>query len=91
VNAASPVGRVVVTVARDQGTVLIGVEDTGTGIDPAIASRLFEPLVTTRPKGIGLGLALVKRIVERHGGTVETKRGRTLGGAKFLVRLEEIT
>ena len=91
VNAASPVGRVVVTVARDQGTVVIGVEDTGTGIAPAIASRLFEPLVTTRPNGIGLGLALVKRIVERHGGTVETKRGRTLGGAKFLVRLQEIT
>ena len=91
VNAASPVGRVVVSVAREDGAVVIGVEDTGTGIDPSIASRLFEPLVTTRPKGIGLGLALVKRIVERHGGTVETARGSTLGGARFVVRLQEIT
>lgn len=89
VSAASPVGRVVVTVARDEGSVVIGVEDTGTGIDPSIASRLFEPLVTTRAKGIGLGLALVKRIVERHGGTVETAPGKTLGGARFVVRLQE--
>jgi two-component system, NtrC family, sensor histidine kinase HydH len=88
VLAASPSGRVVVDVTSQASTVVIGVEDTGPGIDPAIASRLFEPLVTTRPKGIGLGLALVKRIVERHGGTVETVRG-TLGGARFVVRLEE--
>ena len=88
VHAASPAGRVVVDVARESGVVVISVEDTGPGIDPSIASRLFEPLVTTRPKGIGLGLALVKRIVERHGGTVETARG-TLGGARFVARLEE--
>ncbi len=91
VSAASPAGRVVVTVAHEEGFVVIGVEDTGTGIDPSIASRLFEPLVTTRAKGIGLGLALVKRIVERHGGTVETAPGRTLGGARFVVRLQEVS
>lgn len=91
VSAASPTGRVMVTVARDEGMVVVGVEDSGTGIDPSIASRLFEPLVTTRAKGIGLGLALVKRIVERHQGTVETAPGKTLGGARFVVRLREVT
>ena len=40
--------------------------DSGEGIDRAIRARLFEPLVTTKAKGIGLGLALVKRIVERE-------------------------
>ena len=88
VHATMPSGRVVVTVTSEAGTAVIDVEDTGPGIDPSIASRLFEPLVSTRPRGIGLGLALVKRIVERHGGTVETARG-SLGGARFVVRLEK--
>jgi len=65
--------------------VAIGVSDEGPGVDPSVRARLFEPLVTTRQKGIGLGLALVKRIVERHGGTLAYEpRGK---GARFVVRL----
>jgi hypothetical protein len=64
---------------------LLGLQDSGPGVDPAVRARLFEPLVTTRQKGVGLGLALVKRIVERHGGTVAYEpRGP---GARFVVRL----
>lgn len=90
IHAASPQGRVVVTLTKVGPTVDIVVEDSGPGIDPSVVGRLFEPLVTTKPKGIGLGLALVKRIVDRHGGMIEATRGE-LGGARFTVRLQEAT
>jgi two-component system sensor histidine kinase HydH len=70
----------------DGPSVLLDVEDTGPGVDPATRARLFEPLITTKDKGIGLGLALVKRIAERHGGGVEYS-DRPGGGARFSVRL----
>ena len=69
--------------ATDAGT-LIAVSDDGPGFDPDTLARVFEPLVTTRTSGIGLGLALVKGVTERHGGTVEASN-RPDGGA--LVRL----
>jgi len=86
VEATSPHGTVVVRGARQEGRVAVSVEDTGPGVDAAIARRLFEPLITTKPRGTGLGLALVKRIVERHGGTVryDPRQG---GGASFTVLL----
>jgi signal transduction histidine kinase len=86
VHAASPRGAVYVRAARSNGAVEVAVEDTGPGVDPETARRLFEPLITTKSRGIGLGLALVKRIVERHGGTVDYDRGAS-GGARFTVRL----
>lgn len=86
VEAASPAGEVSVAASREDGGITVTVEDSGPGVDPAVARRLFEPLITTKERGIGLGLALVKRIVERHGGSVayEAPAG---GGARFLVRL----
>ena len=84
-EAAGPGGAVLVDGAVEGGSIAIGIEDTGPGVDEATRRRLFEPLVTTKAKGIGLGLALVKRIVERHGGSVAYQpRGR---GARFVVRL----
>ena len=65
---------------------LVTVEDTGPGVDPSIRSRLFEPLITTKTKGIGLGLPLVRRIVERHGGTISYEPP-SAGGARFVIRL----
>ncbi len=71
----------------DGSHVVVEVTDTGPGVDESVRRRLFEPLVTTKKRGIGLGLALVKRIVERHGGTVAYAAGG--GGAPhhFAVRL----
>jgi signal transduction histidine kinase len=77
-------GRVHLSVAAtDTGTV-IAVADDGPGFDPDTLPRVFEPLVTTRASGVGLGLALVKGVTERHGGAVEACN-RPDGGA--LVRL----
>jgi signal transduction histidine kinase len=86
VYAASPTGAVTVRGRRSNGAVEVDVEDTGPGVDPATRLRLFEPLITTKEKGIGLGLALVKRITERHGGGVSYS-DRPGGGARFTVRL----
>jgi len=86
VFAAAPEGRVAVRGRLAAGGVEVDVEDTGPGVDPATRRRLFEPLITTKERGIGLGLALVKRIAERHGGGVEYQ-DRPGGGARFTVRL----
>ena len=86
VYAASPAGEVAVRGRVADGAVEVDVEDSGPGVDPTTQRRLFEPLITTKEKGIGLGLALVKRIAERHGGSVSYS-DRAEGGARFTVRL----
>jgi len=86
IHAASPRGEVRVRGRRGEGRVSLEVADTGPGVDVATRRRLFEPLITTKPNGVGLGLALVRRIAERHGGSVEYG-DRPEGGALFTVHL----
>jgi signal transduction histidine kinase len=86
VFAAAPVGTVTVRGRRQPGGVALEVEDTGPGVDPATRRRLFEPLITTKERGVGLGLALCKRIAERHGGDV-AYADRPGGGARFTLTL----
>ncbi len=52
----------------EPGSVLVAVEDTGTGVDSAIAQRIFEPLFTTKSDGLGMGLSICRSIIEAHGG-----------------------
>jgi two-component system sensor histidine kinase HydH len=85
VHAVGTQGEIRVSGSRRDGSIELVIEDTGPGVDPSIRRRLFEPLVTNKVKGIGLGLALVRRIVERHEGTVAYEGGP--GRSRFVVRL----
>ena len=72
----------------EPGSVLVAVEDTGAGLDPAVAERMFQPFFTTKPDGLGMGLAICRSIVEAHGGRLWVSR-RTPHGAdvRFAIRL----
>jgi signal transduction histidine kinase len=63
-------GQLTVTARNDGDLATVTIEDTGCGIPEAIIDRIFEPFVTTKPKGNGLGLAKVRSVVEQHGGEV---------------------
>ena len=63
------------------------VTDTGAGVPPADAERIFEPFVTTRPDGVGLGLSLVREIAEAHGGAVRHVRRPDAPGAVFSLEI----
>jgi signal transduction histidine kinase len=72
----------------ENGKVLISVSDNGTGINPEVQSKIFEPFYTTKPvgQGTGLGLSICHSIIERHGGQIwcESAPGQ---GTTFRVRL----
>ncbi len=86
VDAAGARGTVSVTARADGAGVVIAVGDSGPGISAAIRARLFEPLVTTKARGIGLGLALCRRLAERNLGRIYLAEGN-LPGATFEVWL----
>lgn len=71
---------------KEAGDVVIAVSDTGVGIPNKIKPKVFTPFFTTKSKGQGLGLAVVKRVTEALNGTVafESKEGN---GTTFIVRL----
>lgn len=80
--------RVLEHAAGGKSRAVIEVEDTGPGVPTELASRIFEPHVTTKAGGSGLGLAIVDRIVTAHGGRIELSTGPG-GGALFRVLLSE--
>ena len=86
VEAVGASGVIQVGASAAGGGVTLWVEDNGPGVPEALRPRLFEVLFTTRSKGTGLGLALCKRIVERHGGTLAYEVPPTRG-ARFRLWL----
>jgi two-component system sensor kinase FixL len=84
---ASERRELIVSVAHgDDGMALVTVADTGPGVDPAVAERLFEPFLTTKSSGLGVGLSICRTIIEAHGGRIWADRNR-LGGATFSFTL----
>lgn len=86
VNAvhASPEGEPIVVRVIGGASVRIEVEDQGPGVPAELAARVFEPFFTTRASGSGLGLSVVQRVAEAHGGRVELASPET-GGAVFTL------
>jgi two-component system sensor histidine kinase HydH len=86
VQAMPQGGTITIQATAEPQAVAISVIDTGPGIPPEHLARIFEPFFTTRSGGSGLGLPLLRRIVETHGGSVQVES--ELGhGTKFTVRL----
>lgn len=79
-------GEIVLSLKRDKANVLICISDNGCGIPQDMHSRLFEPYFTTKSSGTGLGLGIVKSILDGHGGKIwfETKENV---GTRFYVRI----
>jgi Methylase of chemotaxis methyl-accepting proteins len=86
VQAMPKGGKLVLSAYKDVDYTVIEVQDSGVGIPEAVKSKLFTPLFTTKAKGQGFGLAVVKRLTETMGGTVtyESELGK---GTKFIIRL----
>jgi signal transduction histidine kinase len=85
IDAVGSGGEVAVTVETLRERVAVEVSDSGAGPPPEVATRLFEPFVTGKPEGIGLGLAVARHAAEAHGGTVCWRRdgGRTIFRVEF--------
>jgi signal transduction histidine kinase len=91
-NAAKhtpPQGTISLSAAVEGGEVVLSVEDTGAGFDPAVASKLLKSQALAMPgeRGLGIGLALVRGIVGLHRGRIELRSAGLGGGAEFVVRL----
>lgn len=65
-----PFPRILVKVSRENQAVLISISDNGTGVSEALKDKIFEPKFTTKTSGMGLGLAMIKNMIESYGGTI---------------------
>lgn len=81
-----PKQRVTITLDEQDDHLLLRISDTGPGIDDSDLPQLFDPFFTRRDGGIGLGLAIVQHIVDRHGGSIVVSNNPQ-GGACFTIRL----
>jgi C4-dicarboxylate-specific signal transduction histidine kinase len=82
--------RVSVLAASDSGEVRVSIVDTGPGLGSAKPGQLFAPFFTTKPQGLGMGLAISKTIVEDHGGRIWACAAKPHGAA-FHFALPECT
>lgn len=79
-------GKITIRLKKDAQHIVVEIEDTGPGIAPEVESDIFKPLVTTKQKGTGLGLASCRNIVEQHGGTISFRNNPTM----FTVMLPHV-
>ncbi len=90
-QASDPGGHVLVRATREAGGARLEVSDRGRGIEPALLPDVFQPYVTGRPDGNGLGLAIVRRIAQLHGWTADIASAPGQGTRVWLHGLEATT
>jgi two-component system sensor kinase FixL len=81
---------VVSTVSAQDNMIEISVADTGTGIAPEVSAQLFQPFITTKRQGMGVGLSISRTIVEAHGGSI-APRSNPGGGTVFSFTLPALS
>lgn len=79
-------GLLEISSSKSDSFVEIKIQDSGRGIPPEKLENIFEPLFTTKSKGVGLGLSIVKTFVEKHNGTIEVESGEGKGST-FTIKL----
>jgi len=82
-------GMILVSSQRDESSIEVVMEDTGCGIPDGLGEEVFEPFFTTKKGGLGLGLAVAKKIMEAHDGNIELK-GKRDKGAIFSIELRPV-
>ncbi|MEJ2084365.1 MAG: ATP-binding protein, partial [Acidobacteriota bacterium] len=85
IQASSAGGEVSIRARVEATATVVEVTDVGSGVDPELGDRIFDAFVSGRESGVGLGLALVKRVMEEHDGSVEL-RNRSVAGAMATIR-----
>ena len=87
----SPTRALMITASAEQGVVTVSVEDTGSGVSETLAPQLFQPFITSKQTGMGIGLSICRTIVEAHGGRIWFEPG-TDGGTifRFTLPLAEV-
>src|ERR1700704_1632344 len=87
----SPRRELTIATERERdGMAAVKITDTGSGIAPEIASQLFQPFVTTKPQGMGVGLSISRTIIEAHGGHLWAEPNPT-GGTIFRLTLKALS
>ena len=74
-------------IEQSMSHIILNFEDSGNGVPKGKEKDIFRPFETTKEEGIGLGLNIVKDIVENYGGEIKVQRSEILHGAKFVVLL----
>ena len=82
-------GRVLVDIIGEDSRVTLHFKDSGDGIDQEIIDKIWAPFFTTKEQGTGLGLGIVKNIIEAHGGNIEIVN-REAGGVDAMITLPVI-
>jgi signal transduction histidine kinase len=79
-------GQIRVGARHENGAIIVSVEDQGEGLPAEAMAKIWDPFFTTKERGTGLGLGIVRKVVEAHGGEIRMEN-RSEGGARAIIRL----